>query len=110
MRCNGLSCLNDIRNIRLTILIQRGWDTDHNRFDFPDATKVRRSGETPGVYLFPYCLALNVLYVALTGVARFNLCRVDIESNYHNTRTRKLQTEWQANITQANDRDSHLSL
>src|SRR5207247_331360 len=109
MRRDRSAGLNDVRNIRFTVLRQRSRHADNHRLDFLDPAKISRSGKLAGTHQFRDRRWFDVLDIALSVIQQVNLFGIDINAQDRHARASKLDRERQSDVTKSYDGDFHWS-
>src|SRR5258706_15736646 len=102
--------LEDVGNVWFTILVERRRHADDYGLDFLDLAEIARSVEAARFDLLYDGATLNMLDVALAGVAGLDLGRIDIQAKHPRAASGELQRQRQTDISQSNNGDFHAKM
>src|ERR1043165_8204567 len=107
MRRYGATRINDVRNVRFSILVQRGRHTDNDRIDLSQAHEISRDRQSATLDLSLNRLRSHMLDVGLAGIDFLNLDRINVQTEDRYAGFGELNAEGKPHITQTDDRNFH---
>ena len=105
MRRHTLAGVENIRNIRLPVFVQRSRHANNDRLHFLDPAEIRGCAKPSGFYKASNTSRSDVFDVTPALINGRNLGRINVQSQNGGVGPRKLQRQGQPDVSQTYDRN-----